>query len=113
MVHGITGLSEMPRLPDGIVPHGISLKLRHAFPHAELVNATFLMDEAKFVKSEEELAFLGRAVELVEGAIETMLQEARPGVPSRMHFCPRSANSSRAIFLPVKSRQSGEDTGAR
>ncbi len=78
---GITGLSDMPRLPDGIVPHGIYMKLCHAFPNAELVNATFLMDEAKFVKSEEEIAFLRHAIELVEGAIEILLREARPGVP--------------------------------
>ena len=46
---GIVGLADLPRLPDGIVPHGIYIKLRHAFPNAELVNATFLMDEARFV----------------------------------------------------------------
>lgn len=78
---GIAGLAGVPRMPDGIVSHGIYMKIREAFPHAELVNATHLMDEARFVKSEEELAFLERAVELVEGAIETMIREARPGVP--------------------------------
>lgn len=51
---GMVGLSDLPRFPDGVVPQGIWMKLRHAFPHAELVNATFLMDEAKFVKSNED-----------------------------------------------------------
>ncbi|MBA2284476.1 MAG: aminopeptidase P family protein [Ktedonobacteraceae bacterium] len=78
---GIAGLAAVPRMPDGIVSHGIYMKIREAFPHAELVNATHLMDEARFVKSEEEIAFLERSVELVEGAIETMIHEARPGVP--------------------------------
>jgi Xaa-Pro dipeptidase len=78
---GIAGLTDMPRLPDGVVSHGIYMKLRNAFPQAELVTATFLMDEARFVKSQEEIAFLTRAIELVEGAIEIMQREARPGVP--------------------------------
>jgi len=78
---GIAGLAGVPRMPDGFVPHGIYMKIRNAFPNADLVNATFLMDEARFVKSDEEIAFLERSVELVEDAIETMIRETRPGVP--------------------------------
>lgn len=83
---GIVGLADMPRLPEGIVPYGIYRKLRTAFPHAELVNATFLMDEARFVKSGEEIAFLERSTALVEAAIETLVQEARPGVAEHVVY---------------------------
>lgn len=83
---GIAGLADVPRMPDGIVPYGIYMKIRNAFPNAELVNATYLMDEARFVKGEEEIAFLERAVELVEGAIETMIREAGPGVPESVVY---------------------------
>src|SRR5581483_5159008 len=83
---GIAGLADVPRMPDGIIPHGLYMKMRNAFPNAELVNATYLMDEARFVKGEEEIAFLERAVTLVEGAIETMIREARPGVPENVVY---------------------------
>lgn len=89
---GIAGLADMPRMPDGIVSHGVYMKIRNAFPNAELVNATYLMDEARFVKSEEEIAFLERSVGLVEGAIETLVQEAHPGVPENVVYARMIAN---------------------
>lgn len=83
---GLVGLADLPRLPDGVIPHGIYMKLRHAFPTAELINATFLLDEARFVKSREEIAFLQRSIELVEEAIETLVREAQPGVPESVVY---------------------------
>ena len=61
------------------MPVQLYQKLQAAFPHAELVDATRPLDEARFVKSEEELAFLQRGIQLVEQAIEVMAREARPG----------------------------------
>jgi Xaa-Pro dipeptidase len=78
---GIAGLANIARYPEGVISHGTYVKIREAFPDADLVDATFLLEEAKFVKSEEEIAFLTRAVELVETAIDVMAREARPGVP--------------------------------
>ena len=78
---GIAGLANIARYPEGVISHGTYVKIREAFPRADLVDATFLLEEAKFVKSDEEVAFLARAVELVEGAIEVMARAARPGVP--------------------------------
>jgi Xaa-Pro dipeptidase len=78
---GIAGLANIARYPEGVISHGTYVKIREAFPRAELVDATFLLEEAKFVKSDEEIAFLARAVELVEGAIDVMAREAKPGVP--------------------------------
>jgi Xaa-Pro aminopeptidase len=38
------------------------------------------MDEVRFVKSEEEIAMFERAITLVEGALDVLEREARPGV---------------------------------
>lgn len=78
---GIAGLSGVAREPDGLVSHGAYRMLTEALPHAELVNATDLMYEARFVKSDEEIAMLEQAVALVEGAFDVLEREARPGVP--------------------------------
>lgn len=78
---GLAGLTGSPRLPDGIVPYGLYVGLQEAFPEAELVDATELLDEARVVKSAEEIAFMERALALAEDAIDTLTKEARPGVP--------------------------------
>lgn len=77
---GIAGLAGTTRAPDGIVPYGAFTRLREAFPEAELLDATALLDEARVVKSAEEITFLERGLELVERAIETLIDAARPGV---------------------------------
>ncbi len=79
---GLAGLAHICRFPDGLVPVRLYENLRAAFPRAELVDATRLLDEARFVKSDEEIAFLQRGIQLVEQAIAVMVREARPGVPS-------------------------------
>jgi Xaa-Pro dipeptidase len=79
---GIAGLAHLVRFPDGLMSHTMYEKLRAAFPRAELVDATHLLDEARFVKSEEEIACLAQGIALVERAIEVMVREARLGVPS-------------------------------
>jgi len=78
---GIAGLAHVSRFPDGLISHTMYEKIAAACPEAEIVDATLLLEEARFVKSEEEIAFLRKAIELAEGAIEVMAGEARPGVP--------------------------------
>ena len=70
---GITEFANMAQCSD-------SMKIRTAFPHADLVGVTFLMNVARFETSEEEIAFLPHAADLVTHAVEVMIQEARPGV---------------------------------
>ena len=77
---GIAGLRDILRHPEGIVPVGAYEMIAAALPGAELVNATPVMDEARFVKGAEEVAFLQRAVALAEAGIEVIAKEARPGV---------------------------------
>ena len=78
---GIAGLKGVARAPDGVVPHGAYVQLAEQLPEATLVDATFLMDEARFVKSEEEIGMIREAAVMVEAAMDVLQAEARSGVP--------------------------------
>jgi Xaa-Pro dipeptidase len=78
---GVAGLTEVPRFADGIVTHRFHANLAAAFPDAEIVDCTDLLDRARYVKSDEEIAFLRGSVSLAEAAIAAMRDTARPGVP--------------------------------
>ena len=49
----------------------------------EIVNATLLMQETRALKSDEEIAFLQRSMDIIEEMIRTMKQSARPGVTEK------------------------------
>ena len=83
---GISGLAGNARAPEGLITHRAYERIREAFPNAELVNATFLMDEARFVKSNEEIAFMQHAVRITETALEVLATEAKAGVPERVVY---------------------------
>ena len=76
---GISGLSGLFRAPDGIIPHHTIERLREAFPDANLVNATAMMQEIRAVKSEEEIGMLERSAAIIEKTIATMTESAIPG----------------------------------
>jgi Xaa-Pro aminopeptidase len=80
---GIAGLAGLFRAPEGIIPYSSVKAIQEEFPHAKLVNATEMMQEIRAVKSEEEVSFLERSAAIIEKAIETMAQTARPGVSEK------------------------------
>jgi Xaa-Pro dipeptidase len=77
---GLAGLAHIPRFEDGLVPHLFYAKLVAAFPDAVLTDCTRLIDEARVVKSAEEIDFLRGSVALAEAAIAAMHRVAKPGV---------------------------------
>ncbi len=83
---GLSGLGPVPRAPDGLVNHGAFRLLAEGLPDAELVDATGLLFEARFVKSTEELAMLTKAVEIVETGIDALEREAQSGVPEHVVY---------------------------
>lgn len=83
---GITGLADNTRFPEGITSLGIFNRIQEAFPDAELVNANMVLERSRFVKSEEELAFITKADALVEQAIDVLCREARPGVQENVVY---------------------------
>ncbi len=80
---GISGLSGLVRAPDGIIPYATVQALKEAFPQAEIVNATELMQEARAIKSQEEVSYLERSMQIIEKMIETMRESTRPGITEK------------------------------
>ncbi len=78
---GVAGLYNISRAPEGVMPYGTMRAIEEAFPHATFVDATDLLERARYVKSAEEIDALAKAVELVEKAIDAMAATTRPGVP--------------------------------
>ena len=81
---GVSGMAGGTRFPEGTVAHGTIQMLHEQLPGVELVNVTPLMNEVRFVKSGEEIAFLRVGTELVERAIAVAAEQAREGVPENV-----------------------------
>jgi Xaa-Pro aminopeptidase len=96
---GVVGLSGLVRAPEGVVPWGTYEKIRAALPRVRFENATDLMQEARSVKSAEEIAFIEKASAIIGKAIDAMLELTRPGVPE---------NYLIAEMLREITRQEGE-----
>jgi Xaa-Pro aminopeptidase len=77
---GITGLGGGTRTPEGTIGHQFWVQIREGFPNAELVDATPILTEVRYLKSEEEINILTKSMELVEKGYEAILDTARPGV---------------------------------
>ena len=90
---GITGLAGNTRYPEGVTSHGFVEQIRQAFPEAALVNANLLMERARFVRSEEEIGFIRKGVEVIEQALEVLRREARPGVPENVVYARMMAST--------------------
>ncbi|HWP60887.1 MAG TPA: M24 family metallopeptidase [Candidatus Acidoferrales bacterium] len=79
---GITGLGEVEgtRTPEGTILYGTWKQIREAFPQAELVDATDILAEVRYVKSAEEIDALRKSMEIIELAYEAEIKAAKPGV---------------------------------
>jgi Xaa-Pro aminopeptidase len=79
---GITGLGEVEgtRTPEGTIFYGTWRQIREAFPHAQLIDATALLDEVRYVKSQEEIDALAKSMEINELAIQAEIETAKVGV---------------------------------
>ena len=79
---GITGLGEIEgtRTPEGTIFYGTWKQIREAFPSAELVDATKILAQVRYVKSQEEIDVLAKSMEIIELAIQAEISAAQPGV---------------------------------
>jgi Xaa-Pro aminopeptidase len=77
---GVSGLSGLLRAPEGTVVSGMLEGVRRAFPNAQFDNATELMQEARSIKSAEEIAWMERAAEILDKVVAAILAKAQPGV---------------------------------
>jgi Xaa-Pro aminopeptidase len=78
---GITGLGEVEgtRTPEGTITYGMWRQIREAFPRAELVDATGILAEVRYIKSAEEIEVLTKSMAIVERAYEAEVKAARAG----------------------------------
>ena len=76
---GVIALSGLVRAPEGVVPWGTFEKIRTALPKVKFENATDLMQEVRSVKSGEEIAFIEKAAEIIDKAIDVLIQHSKPG----------------------------------
>ena len=77
---GIAGLGADTRTPEGTMLHGFWLVLSSAFPHVDFVDATHILRQVRFVKSEEEVEVLRKSAQIIEKGIEAKISAAKPGV---------------------------------
>lgn len=78
--------------------------LKQSFPKARFVSATPVLGEARWQKSDEEIAFLRRATQIAEVTEQALFAHARPGVSERhvfahMMFANAEAGGSFAPML--------------
>src|SRR4029077_11671383 len=78
---GITGLGEVEgtRTPEGTIFYGTWKQIREAFPSTELIDATAILDEVRYVKSQEEIDVLAKSMEINELAITAEIEAAKVG----------------------------------
>ncbi len=76
---GVVGLGPGTRTPMGTILLGFYNQLREAFPDAEFVDATHILNEARYCKSEEEIAALQKSIDIVEKGVEAKVAAAKPG----------------------------------
>jgi Xaa-Pro aminopeptidase len=78
---GIAGLGSDTRTPEGTLSHGFWRALRDAFPETDFIDATDILRQVRFVKSEEEIEVLRKSVQIIEKGVEAKIAAALPGVP--------------------------------
>jgi Xaa-Pro aminopeptidase len=76
---GVAGLGPGTRTPMGTILHGFYTQLVQAFPNAELVDATRILDRVRYVKSREELDVLTESEAIIEQGIEAKIAHAQAG----------------------------------
>jgi Xaa-Pro aminopeptidase len=76
---GVSGMGPGNRTPEGTVGYLQMKAMLEAFPNAEFVDCTSQMQELRAVKSDEEIGFLTKSIELIEHGIEAKVAAAKPG----------------------------------
>ena len=79
---GITELRQVEgtRTPEGTIFYGTWKDIREAFLRAQLVDATAILDEVRYVKSPEEIDALAKSMEINEIAIQAEIDAAKVGI---------------------------------
>ncbi|MDX3907123.1 MAG: M24 family metallopeptidase [Pigmentiphaga sp.] len=82
---GLVGFSSTIQTSSTLL-HAEVEALKSLLPHAELVEASWLLQEMRMVKSEEEIGTLRKAGQIARKVIDAMVGTARPGVPDAVVY---------------------------
>lgn len=103
---GVVGFGETrPRVIPETVPYRQFHRIQAELPEANLVPAGWLLEEARMIKSEEEIALLVKSAELAKAMGEAMLETAKPGVreyevyAAMLHACLSRGGEEDMIWL--------------
>lgn len=126
---GVSGLASQYHRAEGIIPHETWRKITQALPAATFVPATEVVERARVVKGEEEIAVIQRICDANEAAIARMMEVARPELeeadvwmemapvlirhtadyPARLSLGSNGApaNASNTMGLPIRMEDGG------
>ena len=77
---GVTGLLQQYRTPEGTIPFETWRLISAALPEATFTPANDVLEFARMVKGQEEIAVIQRITDANEAAIARMMEIARPGM---------------------------------
>jgi Xaa-Pro aminopeptidase len=77
---GVVGLGPGVRTPMGTILLGFYNQMKEAFPNTPMVDVTRILEEARYEKSEEEIAALQKSVDIIEKGVDAKVAAAKPGV---------------------------------
>src|SRR5439155_27039498 len=67
---------------DGVVNYTAYAGVTAQLPDASFDDATNILGAARYVKSDEQIACLRRAAEMAAAALQSLVGDARPGIPT-------------------------------
>lgn len=77
---GLVGFSSFLQMQPTFLHHDI-LGIEKLLPNAQFVDATPLLSDMRFTKSEEEIGMMRKAGQIARKTVDAMLEACRPGVP--------------------------------
>jgi Xaa-Pro aminopeptidase len=77
---GLVGFSSTIQITPTLL-HQDVLNLQKLLPEAQFVDASWILEEMRIVKSEEEIEMLRKAGRIARKVVDAMIETARPGIP--------------------------------
>ena len=82
---GLVGFSSTIQTTPTLL-HADVVALEKLLPHATFVDVSWMLEEMRVVKSEEEIGMLRQAGKIARKVIDAMVETARPGVPEALVY---------------------------
>ncbi len=88
---------------DGVVNHTALAQVMSRLPNATFEDATDVVGFVRYVKSEEEIAFVRRSAEVAAAGVDALIEYAHPGVDAAMLYADVTARllELRSEYYPL------------